>query len=164
MKKMLLMLLFGVFMISCGKNAVPAFADMGNLAEEIYRKAGWDVKGVYTEAVDESFAFAFGISADEFDDRVETAICLRETVDSKGRALYVFEADEEKDALWLAQKIYGSYEFAPCDAAEKMTVACSGKYVMLFKSNATEVENAAQGFRTLVGGSLRFKKDRTNPS
>ncbi len=162
MKKMLLFLFFGIFMISCGNRSVSA--DMGNLAEEIYRKAGWNLGGAYAEEVDESFAFAFGISADEFDDRVENAVCLRETVDSKGRALYVFEAEGENDALWLAGKIYGSYEFAPCDAAEKMTVASAGKYVMLFKSDFAEVESAAQSFRSLAGGSLRFKKDRTNPS
>jgi hypothetical protein len=151
-----------MFMISCGRNSVPAFADMGDLAEEICRNAGWEMNGVYREAVDESCAFAFGISADEFDERVEYAICLRETVDSKGRALYVFEADEASDALWLGQKIYASYEFAPCDAAEKMTVAVSGKYVMLFKSDSVETESAAQSFRSLAGGALRFKKERSN--
>lgn len=160
--KKILCLIACVFMISCGKNSVPAFADTGGLAEEICRKAGWDMNGIYRETVNESFAFAFGISADEFDERVEHAVCVRETVDSKGRELYVFEADEASDALWLGQKIYASYEFAPCDAAEKMTVAVSGKYVMLFKSDSAETENAAQSFRSLAGGALRFKKDRSN--
>ena len=160
--KKILCLLACIFLISCGKNSVPAFADMGNLAEAICQNAGWDMSGVYRENVDENFAFAFGISADQFDERVENAVCLRETVDNKGRALYVFEADEASDALWLGQKIYASYEFAPCDAAEKMTVAVSGKYVMLFKSDSTETERAAQSFRTLAGGALRFKKERDN--
>lgn len=157
--KKILWLLLAVFLFSCGKNSVSAFADTGNLAEEIYQKAGLDMSGVYRETVDENFAFAFGISAEDFDERVEHAVCFRETVDTKGRALYVFKADEENDALWLAQKIYGSYEFAPCDIAEKMTVACSGKFIMLFKSDAAEVDRAAQIFRSLSGGALRFKKD-----
>ena len=161
--KKILWLLLAVFLISCGKNAVSAFADTGNLAEEIYKKSGLDMGGVYRETIDENFAFAFGISSEEFDERVEHAVCFRETVDTKGRALYVFEADEENDALWLAQKIHASYEFAPCDAAEKMTVACSGKFVILFKSDASEVDKAAQIFRTLSGGALRFKKDIVNP-
>ncbi len=162
--KKILWLLLAMFLFSCGKNAVSAFADTGNLAEEIYKKAGLDMNGVYRETLDENFAFAFGISSEEFDDRVEHAVCFRETVDTKGRALYVFEADEAGDALWLAQKIYGSYEFAPCDVAEKMTVACSGKFVMLFKSDAAEVDSAAQIFRSLSGGALRFKKDISNPA
>ena len=162
--KKILWLLLAVFLFSCGKNAVSAFADTGNLAEQIYQKAGLDMSGVYRETLDESFAFAFGISSEDFDERVEHAVCYRETVDTKGRVLYVFEADEAGDALWLAQKIYDSYEFAPCDAAEKMTVACSGKFVVLFKSDAAEVETAAKIFRSLSGGSLRFKKDLTNPA
>ena len=75
---------------------------------------------------------------------------------------FIFEADEENDALWLAQKIYDSYEFAPCDAAEKMTVASAGKYVMLFKSDGAEVDSASQIFRSFAGGALRFKKERAN--
>lgn len=160
--KKILCLMACIFMISCGKNSVSAFADTGGLAEEICRKSGWNMNNVYRETVDESFAFAFGISADEFDERVEYAVCLRETVDSKGRVLYVFEADEASDAIWLGQKIYAAYEFAPCDVAEKMTVAVSGKYVMLFKSDSAETESAAQSFRSLTGGALRFKKERNN--
>ena len=164
MKKMLLFLFAGIFLISCGKNDVPAFADMENLAEDIYRRTGLDMDGVYREHLDEKFAFAFGISSDDFDDRVEAAVCFREMVDSKGRVLYVFETDDENDALWLARKIYAASEFAPCDAAEKLTVASAGKFVMLFKSDTEEVDNAAQTFRSLAGGALRFKKDLTNPA
>ena len=151
-------------MISCGRKEVPAFSNMGNLAEEIYRRSGLEMSGVYRETLDEKFAFAFGISEEDFDERVETAVCFRETVDTKGRALYVFEADEENDAMWLAQKIYDAYEFAPCDIAEKMMVACMGKNVVLFKSDAAEVENASQLLRSYAGGALRFKKDRNNHS
>ena len=161
MKKLLFILLC-IFTVSCGKNEVPAFANMGNLAEEIYRTAGMDMSGVYRESFDEAYAFAFGISAEDFDERVENAVCFRETVDTKGRTLYVLEAEDANDALWLAQKIYASYEFAPCDAAEKMAGACAGKYVMLFKSDAAEVDMAAQSFRTLAGGALRFKQEREN--
>ena len=94
MKKMRVFFLAFVFMISLGKASVSASSDMGELAEDICRKAGWEMSGVYSEAVDKTNAFAFGIAAKEFEDRVETAVCLRESVDSKGRALYVFEADE----------------------------------------------------------------------
>lgn len=162
MKKMMVFFLACVFMISFGKTSVSASWDMGALAEDICRKAGWEMNGVYSEAVDKTEAFAFGISTKEFENRVETALCLREIVDSKGRALYVFEADGENDALWLGQKIYTSYEFAPCDAAEKMIIAVSGKYLMLFKSNASEAESAVQTFRSFAGGTIRYKKELNN--
>ena len=162
MKKMRVFFLAFVFMISLGKASVSASSDMGELAEDICRKAGWEMSGVYSEAVDKTNAFAFGIAAKEFEDRVETAVCLREIVDSKGRALYVFEADEEGDALWLGQKIYASYEFAPCDVAEKMVIAVSGNYLMLFKSQASEAESAVQVFRSFSGGTIRYKKELNN--
>ena len=162
MKKWLCMLMIGLFFASCGEGSVSAFADMGGLADGIYRAAGFDMSGVYREDIDDDSAFSFGISEEEFDRRVENAVCLREIVDSKGRALYVFEAESENDAAWLAQKLYGSYEFAPCDAAEKMAVACADKYVMLFKSSADEVESTVSGFRTIAGGTLRFRKEMDN--
>ena len=162
MKKIICMMMIGLFLVSCGEKSVPAFADMGSLADAICRGAGMDRDSVYREEVDDDSAFAFGITEEEFDSRVENAVCLREIVDSKGRALYVFEAENENDSAWLAQKLYASYEFAPCDAAEKMTVACAGKYVMLFKSSAAEIESAVESFRALSGGALRFRKDMEN--
>ena len=162
MRKLLSMIFLGICLISCGEKDVPAFADMGGFADEIYRNAGLDTSGVYLEEVDEDAAFLFGIAEEEFDRRVENAVCMRDVVDSKGRELYVFEAEKEADALWIAEQLYASYEFAPCDAAEKMTVACAGKYVMLFKSSAAEVDGAVSGFRSLTGGAIRYRKDMDN--
>ena len=162
MRKLLFVIILGLCLTSCEEKDVAVFADTNGLAAEIYRGAGLDASSIYTEEVDDDHAFAFGIAEEEFDRRVENAVCLREIVDSKGRALYVFEAESENDAAWLAQKLYASYEFAPCDAAEKMTVACAGKYVMLFKSTALEIENAVASFRALSGGALRFRKDMDN--
>ena len=162
MKKLIFMLILGLCLTSCGAKDVAAFADMNSLAGEIYRTAGWDTSGIYAEEVDDDAAFVFGITEEEFDRRVENAVCVRQTVDTKGRELYVFEAESASDAIWLAQKLYASYEFAPCDAAEKMTVACAGKHVMLFKSAASEIDGAVDGFRALTGGALRFRKDMEN--
>lgn len=162
MKKIILMILVGICLISCREEDVPAFADMNGLADGIYRNTVSDTEGLYCEQIDDDSAFAFGIAEEEFDRRVENAVCLRQTVDTKGRELYVFEAESEADALWLAQKLYDAYEFAPCDAAEKMTAACAGKYAILFKSTSAEVDKAAEGFRTLTGGALRFRKDMVN--
>ena len=162
MRKLLSMIFLGICLISCGEKDVPAFADMGGLADKIYRNAGLDTSDVYFEEVDEDAAFLFGIAEEEFDRRVENAVCARDVVDSKGRELYVFETEKEADALWIAEQLYASYEFAPCDAAEKMTVACSGKYVMLFKSSSAEVDSAISGFRSLTGGAIRYRKDMDN--
>ncbi|MBR6744927.1 MAG: hypothetical protein IKM00_06920 [Clostridia bacterium] len=162
MKKLIFMMILGFCLVSCGAEDVAAFADTNGLAGEIYRGAGFDASGIYAEEVDEDSAFAFGIAEEEFDRRVENAVCLRQSVDTKGRELYVFEAESASDALWLAGTLYGSYEFAPCDAAEKMTVACAGKYVMLFKSSSAEIDSAVESFRALSGGALRFRKDMNN--
>ena len=162
MRKLLSILFLGICLISCGEKDVSAFADMGGFADQIYRNAGLDTSGIYLEEVDEDIAFMFGIVEEEFDRRVENAVCVRDVVDSKGRELYVFETEKEADALWVAEQLYASYEFAPCDAAEKMTVACAGKYVMLFKSSAAEVDSAISGFRSLTGGAIRYRKDIDN--
>ena len=164
MKKLIFMLILGLCLTSCGEKDVAAFADVSSLADDIYRGAGLGTGGVYREEVDDDTAFVFGMTEEEFDKRVENAVCLRDTVDSKGRELYVFEAESENDALWLAQKLYASYEFAPCDAAEKMAVACAGRHVILFKSAAAEIDGAVDGFRALTGGALRFRKDMDNKS
>ena len=162
MKKMLFVIILGLFLTSCGEKDVAVFADTNGLAAEIYRGAGLDASSIYTEEVDDDSAFAFGISEEEFDRRVENAVCVRQTVDSKGRELYVFEAENASDALWLANALYDSYEFAPCDVAEKMTVACAGKYVMLFKSASAEIDGVVDCFRMLSGGALRYRKDMDN--
>ena len=155
-------MILGLFLTSCGEKDVAVFADTNGLAAEIYRGAGLDASGIYTEEVDDDCAFAFGISEEEFDKRVENAVCVRQTVDSKGRELYVFEAESVSDALWLANVLYDSYEFAPCDVAEKMTVACVGQYVMLFKSASAEIDGVVDCFRMLSGGALRYRKDMDN--
>ncbi|MBQ7309733.1 MAG: hypothetical protein IJW87_06090 [Clostridia bacterium] len=147
---------------SCGEKTIPVYADVEDFAASLYARAGIEKSGIYREELEESSAFAFGLSRDEFDEYVDHAVCYRQLVDNKGQTLYLFETEAAGDSLSLAQKIYAKYEFPPCDAAEKMTVACSGRYVMLFKSTASEVDAAAEGFRTLSGGALRFRKDKNN--
>ena len=155
-------LLISLMLVSCTQETLAVFADMEDLASTIYARAGLDKTGVYTEELDDDLAFAFGMGKEEFDDYVEKAICYRQAVDTKGQTLYLFETEADRNTVTLANKIYSNYEFAPCDPAEKMTVACSGKYVILFKSTATEVDAALESFRALSGGALRFRKDKNN--
>ena len=155
-------LLISLMLVSCTQETLAVFADMEDLASTIYARAGLDKTGVYTEELDDDLAFAFGMGKEEFDDYVEKAICYRQAVDTKGQTLYLFETGADRNTVTLANKIYSNYEFTPCDPAEKMTVACSGKYVILFKSTATEVDAALESFRALSGGALRFRKDKNN--
>ncbi|MBQ8496157.1 MAG: hypothetical protein IJ489_01715 [Clostridia bacterium] len=161
MKKigLIVILLMSLVLTSCSEQTLAVFADMEDLASTIYARAGLEKSGVYTEELDDDIAFAFGMGREEFDDYVEKAICYRQAVDTKGQTLYVFETEADKNSVTLAGKLYDGYEFAPCDPAEKMTVACSGKYVILFKSTAAEVDAAVESFRALSGGALRFRKD-----
>ena len=164
MKKIgtILLLLFSVLLTACSEKTIAVYADAEDLASEIYARAGLEKSGVYTEELHEDTAFAFGMKREEFDGYVDKAICYRQAVDTKGQALYLFETEDDKNSVALAEKIYGGYEFVPCDPAEKMTVACSGKYVMLFKSTADETDAALEAFRALSGGALRFRKDKNN--
>ncbi len=162
MKKLSILLFLICFLPSCGEKSVPVFADAQNLASAIYDRAGLEKDGIYCEEVEEDLAFAFGISKGDFDEYVDNALCYRQAVDDKGQTLYLFETESDRDSVSLAGKIYQGYEFPPCDAAEKMTVACAGKYVMLFKSDVSEVDAAVEGFRSASGGALRFRKDKDN--
>ena len=162
MKKLYSLLLLTLFLTACGEKSVAVFSDTEDLAAAIYDRAGLEKNGVYCEDVEEDSAFAFGISKGDFDEYVDSALCYRQAVDRKGQTLYLFETESDRSSVQLAEKIYQGYEFPPCDAAEKMTVACSGKYVMLFKSSVTEVDAAVEGFRSASGGALRFRKDKNN--
>ncbi len=164
MKKIWMIVLLCFVLSSCGMNtAVPAFSDTNDLASELYIRSGLKTNNVYSEEVEDSLAFAFGISAEEFNEFVDSAVCYRQTVDSSGQTLYVFEMESEKDAAWFADKAYRCYDWAPCDVSEKISIASAGKYVILFKSSAKEVDKVLETFRTLSGGSLRFHKDLYNP-
>jgi hypothetical protein len=155
-------LVLSLLLVSCSEESVPVWSDAEDLASAIYSRAGLEKSGVYAEEIEEDIAFAFGMQKEEFDAYVDHAVCYRQAVDRKGQTLYLFETEEGKDAVKLAEKLYGGYEFAPCDPAEKMTVACAGRYVMLFKSTRVEVDSALEGFRSLSGGALRFRKDMEN--
>ena len=165
MKKILLVftICLSFLLSSCGETVMSAFAEAEDRASSIYRQAGISMQNVYSEEIEDNFAFAFGIGREEFDEYVEDAVCLRQAVDSKGQTLYVFETEAEKDALWLAEHIYAGYEWAPCDPSEKLVIASSGKYVMLFKSGVKEADQVLESFRSLMGGTLRFRKDLHNP-
>lgn len=162
MKKISILLLLTLFLTACGEKSIPVFSDTEDLAAAIYDRAGIEKNGVYCEEVENDLAFAFGISQGDFDEYVDSALCYRQAVDRKGQTLYLFETESDRDSVTLADKLYQGYEFPPCDAAEKMTVACAGNYVMLFKSNISEVEAAVEGFRSASGGALRFRKDKNN--
>ncbi len=157
-----ILLLLSLALTACSEKTLAVYADTEDLASAIYARAGLEKAGVYTEELHEDIAFAFGMKREEFDDFVEKAICYRQAVDTKGQTLYVFETEDDKNSVTLANKIYGGYEFVPCDPAEKMTVASSGEYVILFKSTAAEVDAAIDAFRALSGGALRFRKDKNN--
>ena len=148
------------FCVSCSEATIPVFADAESFAASLYSRAGLDKNGLYCEEMDESLAFVFGLNKEEFDQWVDHALCYRQMVDEKGQTLYLFETEDGQDSATFAKKIYEGYEFAPCDPSEKMAVVCSGKYVMLFKSTQAEVDAAVDGFRSLSGGALRFKKDQ----
>lgn len=163
MKKMMISVFLAAWMLSsCSKTAIPTFSDTKSLANAIYEESGFDMSAVYAEDFKSTSAFAFGISMTDYENAAKNGVVLRPSIDDKGQTLYVFEMKSAADARRLAEKISKGYEWAPCDNAEKLTIACAEEYLMLFKSTKEEVEDAVTSFRRLSGGGLAFRKDIAN--
>ncbi len=149
-------------LVACAKRSVPVYTDADTLARLLYADAGFRSEEIYAEDIKNTDAFRFGITVTDFDDTVEDGICYRKTVDDNGQLLYAFKMRSENDAEHLAKSFYAHYEFAPCDAAEKMAVASAGEYVIFFKSDLGEVDAAVETFRSLMDGNLGFEKELIN--
>ena len=163
MKKIMISLFLAAWMLSsCTKTAIPTFSDTKSLANAIYEESDFDMSSVYAEDFKSTSAFSFGISMTDYESAAKNGVILRPSIDDKGQTLYVFEMKSAADARRLAEKIAGSYEWAPCDNAEKMAIVCAEEYLMLFKSTSDEVEDAVTSFRRLSGGKLAYRKDLKN--
>ncbi len=149
-------------LVACGKKSVPVFADAQALADSLYEKARLETDAIYTEDVEDTEAYLFGVTVADFDEMVDDAVCCRKLVDSNGQMLYVFDMESETDARTFANVFFEHYEFAPCDVAEKMTVISAGNYVIFFKSDVGEVDAAAEAFRALMDGRIDFQKEQFN--
>lgn len=158
------MLLFAGGLASCGKRSVPEFESADSLAKGLYAEAGIELDEVYGETLEAGSAYLVGLSADEYEQKVEDAVVYRRMVDSDGQTLYAFRMKTEKTAADFAEDFYDGYEWAACDNAEKLVVACSGPWVIGFKSSAEEADMALRSFRTLSGGALSYYKEQMNKS
>lgn len=147
---------------SCAKRSVPVYTDADTLARSLYADAGFGSNAIYAEDIQSTDAFRFGITVTEFEEAVEDGICYRKTIDDNGQVLFAFKMHSENDAEHLARSFYAHYEFAPCDAAEKMAIASAGEYVIFFKSDLGEVDAAVETFRALMDGRLGFEKELIN--
>ena len=147
---------------SCGRHAMSNFESADTLAREIYHTAGLDMDGVYGEVLGEHSAYCAGMSEDEFRSLVESAVVYRKMIDSDGQTLYVFQMKSERASADFAKKYYESYEWAACDNAEKLVVACAGSWLICFKSSADEADAVLQSFKTLSGGTLFYDKAQIN--
>ncbi len=164
MRKRCLVYLFilAASLSACARRSETVYADAGGLALSLYEEAGFSTDAIYGEQVVPTDAHLFGVTVTAFDEMVEDAVCWRKTVDSDGQLLYAMKMRSEKDARALAQCFYEHYEFAPCDAAQKLAVACSGDYFIVFKSSLGEVDAAVEAFRSLMDGRLRFERELYN--
>jgi hypothetical protein len=158
----LYLFLFAMSLSACAKRSVPVFADAGELAGALYGEASLDTDAIYCERLKDTDSYLFGMTVTAFGDAVEDAVCWRKTIDSDGELLYALKLRSEEDARALAKCFYEHYEFAPCDAAQKLAVAASGDYVIVFKSALGEVDAAVEAFRTLMNGGLRYEKEMYN--
>ena len=164
MKKRLLISMFilAASLCACARRSVPVYADANTLAGSLYTNAGFTSDALYAEPLERVDAFRFGVTITEFENMVEDAVCYRKTVDSNGQMLYALKLRSKEDADAFAKAFYAYYEFAPCDAAEKMAIVSAGEYVIFFKSDVGEVDAAVEAFRTLMNGHLDFEKELIN--
>ncbi len=165
LKKSLLGLLAAVFLamlVSCGRTAEPEYESADMLANKLYTEANLNHDGVYAEYLDSSSAYIFGLSIADFNETVKNAVVYRKSLDSDGQTLYALEMSTQDAAALLAEDYYNHYEWAACDNSEKLVVACAGRYVLLFKSNAAEADAALEGFRKLSGGRLLYQRELIN--
>lgn len=147
---------------ACVKQSVPVYTDADTLARSLYANAGLSSDAVYAEDVASVDAFRFGVTITDFENMVEDAVCFRKTIDTNGQMLYALKMRSDEDADLLAKTFFAHYEFAPCDAAEKMAVVSAWNYVIFFKSDIGEVDAAVDTFRTLMNGHLGFEKELVN--
>ena len=166
-KKYIGLCLLGLILLfaSCGKNAEPLFAgveDARSLAAALYSRAGFETDGMFTEVLDRDSAYVFGMSGGEFDKLVKSAVVCRRAVDTSGQTLYVLEMDTADAAALWAENFYNDYEWAACDNAEKLTVACAGNYLVAFKSNEGEVRAMDESFRALSGNRVLYRRELVN--
>ena len=157
-------LLLAAGLTSCGKHAMPVFENADSLAREIYSGAGFEMSEVYKETLGAGSAYLVRLSSEEYEQMIEDAVVYRKMVDSDGQALYVFQMKTEKASADFARRYYDDYEWAACDNAEKLVVACAGPWVIGFKSSAEEADTALQSFRALSGGALSYYKEQSNRS
>lgn len=149
-------------LVSCGRMAAPEYESADMLANKLYTEADLNRDGVYAEHLDNSSAYIFGLSIADFNETVKNAVVYRKSIDSDGQTLYALEMNTQDAAALLAEDYYNHYEWAACDNSEKLVVACAGRYVLLFKSNAAEADAALEGFRKLSGGRLLYQRELVN--
>lgn len=149
-------------LVSCGKTAAPSFQDSAALAKRVYLASGFSTDDVYAEMLNADSAYTLGINASEFTNLVENAVVYRRTIDSNGRTLYAVKAKSEDAARRLAESFCDSYEWAPCDNAEKLAVACAGDCLIVMKSDSDEVDAMLAGFRQLSGERLLYQRELVN--
>ena len=158
------MIMLAGMLLSCGRYAVPEFENADVLVQDLYADVGFDMSGVYKETLDTKSAYLIGLSSDEFDDTVEDAVIYRKMIDSDGQMLYVLKMKTEDAAKSVAEDYYSRYEWAACDNAEKLIVACAGRYLLCFKSNSEDADTVLESFKSLAGGTLSYHKERINKS
>lgn len=168
MKKTVSLLFAGLILItalvSCGRRAMPLdeLESANALAMALYTRAGLSMDAVFTEPLDNTIAFRFGMNIADFDETVESAVAFRRTTGVNGQMLYALRMKTEDAAELWAENLYNNYEWTACDNAEKLTVACAGQYLILFKSDAAEVDAVSESFRALAGGRVLYSRELVN--
>lgn len=148
--------------VSCGKHMrTDLEGSAHDVALRIYEEAGEDSANAYEESVDAENAYIFGISEEDFREKVAEAAVFHPSELSGGRTLCVIVAKDEADARELYARLYDEYDWAPCDPADSMAFMKFGKYIVTVKDEREETAKLCRAFSAISdgGATVRFSEN-----
>ena len=153
------MLLFTL--VSCGKKMTELQGGAHDIAYRIYSRVGINAEDMAESDMTGDDAYILGLSEKEFSDNVTEAKIYRSSELSSGGSMCVMVSASESGAEAVFSVIYGDFEWQPCDPDECAVFMKHGKYVLLAKDSAEDIENISKAFIDETDGAafIRFSQN-----
>ncbi len=156
-----LMLFMLLLLMSCEKRDTLT-GSAYDVARHIYDVADGEGGELFHEKINADGAYEIGLTPEEFQNTVEEARLFKRSEFSGGKSMAVIVAKDEMVAGKLFDKLYNTYEFAPCDPCDKAAFLQSGRYILIAKDDEDDTERLCSAFSFICGGHMRVKT-KDNP-
>ena len=146
-------------LVSCGKHMrTDLEGSAHDVALRIYEEAGENTAMAYEEIVNAENAYIFGISEEDFREKIAEATVFHPSELSGGRTLCVIVSKDEATAKELYARLYDEYDWAPCDPSDSMAFMRFGKYIVTVKDGREETAKLCRAFSAISdgGATVRF--------